>query len=73
MHMLTCAAAKKADVLVLGAFGCGAFMNNPEVVAKAYKVAIQEFPKVYDRIEFAIFWPPEGSYNFDVFNTVMSS
>ncbi len=73
IHMLTCAAAKKADVLVLGAFGCGAFMNNPETVAKAYKLAIQEFPKVFEKIEFAIFCPPDESYNFDVFNRIMSN
>ena len=38
--MFTVAASKGTDILVLGAFGCGAFQNNPEVVARAYKVAI---------------------------------
>ncbi len=57
---------------MLGAFGCGAFMNNPETVAKAYKLAIQEFPKVFEKIEFAIFCPPDESYNFDVFNRIIS-
>lgn len=50
IHMLTCAAAKNADVLVLGAFGCGAFRNNPEIVARAYKTALQVFPKVFRQI-----------------------
>ena len=68
IHMLTCAAAKKADILVLGAFGCGAFENNPEVVARAYKTALQEFPKVFDRIEFAVYCSPKSSRNYDVFN-----
>ena len=43
IHMLTCAAAKGADILVLGAFGCGAFQNDPEIVARANKTALQEF------------------------------
>ena len=67
IHMLTCTAAKGADILVLGAFGCGAFRNDPEVVARAYKAALQEFPKVFKQIEFAVYCPPGGSRNYDVF------
>ena len=73
IHMLTCAAAKGADTLVLGAFGCGAFRNDPEVVARAYKVALQEFPKVFDRIEFAVYCPPGSSQNYDVFNKILGN
>ncbi len=71
IHMLTCAAAKGADVLVLGAFGCGAFQNNPEVVARAYKIALAEFPKVFEKIEFAVYCPPGGSTNYEVFNEIL--
>ena len=69
IHMLTVAAAKGADILVLGAFGCGAFQNDPNVVARAYKTALQEFPKVFKRVEFAVYCPPEGSRNYDVFKS----
>lgn len=71
IHILTCAAHKKADILVLGAFGCGAFRNDPEVVARAFKVALQEFPKVFRKIEFAVYCPPGDSRNYDVFNRVL--
>lgn len=67
IHMLTCAAAKKADILVLGAFGCGAFENDPEIVARAYRTAIDVFPKAFEQIEFAVYCPPGGSRNFDAF------
>ena len=40
IHMLTVAAYKGAEILVLGAFGCGAFQNDPKVVARAYKTAL---------------------------------
>lgn len=70
IHMFTCAAAKEADILVLGAFGCGAFRNNPEVVAKAYLVALQEFPEVFRKIEFAVYCPPGSSDNYNVFKEV---
>ena len=71
IHMLTCAASKGADILVLGAFGCGAFRNDPEVVARAYRTALQEFPRVFTRIEFAVYCPPGGSLNYEVFNWVL--
>lgn len=71
IHMFTVAASKRADILVLGAFGCGAFQNNPEVVARAYKVAIQEFPKVFKKIEFAVYCPPGGSRNYEVFSKIV--
>nr|MCR4595789.1 TIGR02452 family protein [Lachnospiraceae bacterium] len=73
IHMLTCAAAKGADILVLGAFGCGAFHNDPEVVARAYRTALAEFPKVFEKIEFAIYCPPNESTNYDVFKRVFNS
>ena len=72
IHMFTCAAAKKADILVLGAFGCGAFKNDPAVVAKAYRIAVQEFPQVFSHIEFAVYCPPENSENYDVFKEEFS-
>ena len=72
IHMLTCAAAKGADILVLGAFGCGAFENDPEVVARAYKTVLQEFPRVFEKIEFAVYCPPGRSKNYEVFCGIMS-
>ena len=71
IHVLTCAAAKEADILVLGAFGCGAFQNDPEVVARAYKVAIGEFPKVFRKIEFAVYCSPKDRKSFETFSRVL--
>ena len=67
IHMLTVAAAKGAEILVLGAFGCGAFENDPEVVAKAYKTALDVFPKVFSKIEFAVYCGPKDSRNYEAF------
>lgn len=46
----------EVDVLILGAFGCGAFKNPPEVVAEAfYEVIIEnEYQKCFKQIVFAI-------------------
>ena len=71
IHILTCAAAMGADILVLGAFGCGAFENDPEVVALAYKNALSVFPNVFSAVEFAVYCTPANSTNYDVFSRVL--
>jgi len=54
------------DSVVLGAFGCGAFKNPPEIVAKAFKSEIEsEFSNVFKNIIFAI--KKSSNNNFDVF------
>ena len=68
IHMLTVAASKGAEILVLGAFGCGAFENDPDVVAKAYKTVLDVFPKVFKKIEFAVYCTPKDSKNYDAFS-----
>lgn len=53
--ILSSAAKNNAEVLILGAFGCGAFRNNPKVVAKVYKDVLGEFQGVFEIIEFAVY------------------
>lgn len=54
------------EVIILGAFGCGAFKNPPEVVAKAFHETIEEnnYSSCFKKIVFAI---PKGNnfYHFD--------
>ncbi|MCQ2417798.1 MAG: TIGR02452 family protein [Oscillospiraceae bacterium] len=68
IHMLTVAAAKKVDILVLGAFGCGAFNNSPVVVAEAYQTALNIFPNMFDHIQFAVYCTPADIKNFETFS-----
>lgn len=66
-HMFTVVAHHGADIFVTGAFGCGAFQNNPEVVAQAYKKVLPEFDGYFQEIVFAIYCRPQESINFDTF------
>lgn len=67
IHLLTVAASEGADALVLGAFGCGAFRNDPLVVARAWHVVLGEFPRAFGRVTFAV-WHREGQpENYDAF------
>ena len=70
-HMLTVAAAQGDTVLVLGAFGCGAFRNPPAVVAQAYKKVLSEFEGYFKRVEFAVYCPSERPENYKTFLKIL--
>lgn len=57
------------DVIILGAFGCGAFKNPPELVAKAFHEVIDEndYNKYFKKIVFAIKCNYAKSNNYDIF------
>jgi len=54
---------------VLGAFGCGAFQNPPDVVAQIYKQEIDKRIDDFDLIAFAIF-SSGGTDNYEPFKKV---
>ena len=66
--ILEAAASYKNEIIILGAFGCGAFMNNPQVVANAYKQLVSEFQNSFETIEFAVYCSPYDESNFMVFD-----
>ena len=66
-HILHIAAYNKVDVLVLGAFGCGAFENDPDTVAMAWRRALIDYQARFDVVEFAIPKKPGGTKNYDAF------
>ncbi len=66
-QILSAAAANGAEVIVLGAFGCGAFKNDPAIVAQAYANILPEYLHYFRTIEFAIYCRPLSPQNFDAF------
>lgn len=62
------------EVLVLGAFGCGVFRNNPSVVAELFKQVLIENHGRYD-FEKVVFAVPAGRdrENYTVFNNLLGS
>ena len=71
--IITTAANHSAEVLILGAFGCGAFRNNPKIVATAYHNVLPLFSKHFKFIEFAIYCPTNNLENFMAFKEVFPS
>ena len=60
-QILTVAAHHGVEVLILGAFGCGAFQNDPNIVAKAYADVVKQFNGYFKEIHFAVYCPPNRS------------
>ena len=56
-----------AEAIVLGVFGCGAFRNDPRVVAAAAKTVIGDYLHAFRAIEFAVYCHPGDSANYDAF------
>jgi len=71
-HILTVAAYHTADILILGAFGCGAFHNNPKVVAEAYRETLKNFNGYFQEIIFAVYCAPKnGNENYTTFSQIL--
>lgn len=70
-QILESALRNNVDILVLGAFGCGAFKNDPNIVAQAYKDLMHEYSKYFDEIEFAIYCREYDKENYYIFNDIL--
>ncbi|MCQ2335245.1 MAG: TIGR02452 family protein [Paludibacteraceae bacterium] len=71
-RILSVAAQHGVEVLILGAFGCGAFMNDPMVVAQAYKNVLPDFLHHFRTIEFAIYCRPADDSNYRAFKAAFA-
>jgi uncharacterized protein (TIGR02452 family) len=69
-QILSAAAQEFVEVVILGAFGCGAFRNDPKVVASAYKEVVPEFRKRFKAIEFAVYCRGADTENYEAFKEV---
>ena len=57
-------------ILILGAWGCGVFHNDPKTIAELFKAELEdEFKGAFDKVIFAI--PGEKSNNHQVFKDVL--
>ena len=69
--ILSAGAKHKADVLILGAFGCGVFANPPKLVAEAFCEAVKGFENYFEAIEFAVYSPGENNENYQIFKGII--
>ena len=50
--ILDVAAEEQVDVLILGAWGCGAFKNRSDVVARVFRTLLKNYN--FETVEFAL-------------------
>ena len=69
--IIQCAVENNIDNLILGAFGCGAFANDPRMISKIFKNILidEEYYKYFINVHFAIFAMPHEMKNLNEFNT----
>jgi len=71
-RVLALAASEKCDALVLGAFGCGVFRNDPTIVANTFKELLHtKFKGIFKTVGFAIL--TQTGANFKSFKSAFSS
>ena len=61
------------EVVILGAFGCGAFENDPEAVAAAFSNVIARYRRCFKTIELAIYCSPRDEQNYNIFKHEIST
>lgn len=70
-RILNIASHKGNDVVILGAYGCGAFSNPPDVVAAAMRQVALEYRYHFKTIEFAVYCSPREDRNYQVFKQII--
>jgi uncharacterized protein (TIGR02452 family) len=72
--VLGLAALKKHARLVLGAWGCGVFRNDPEMVAKVFKDLLENsFKNVFAEVVFAVYDKSKGTPVYGAFEEVFKT
>jgi uncharacterized protein (TIGR02452 family) len=69
--ILSVAAHHKHRVLILGAWGCGAFGNDPDMIANVFMDALAWVP-AFERVCFAVYDTRDGQPLFEAFKKVVA-
>ncbi|MGB0432387.1 MAG: TIGR02452 family protein [Bacteroidia bacterium] len=75
-RVLTLAAEKGHQTLVLGAWGCGVFRNDPKMIARLFAEALLDkgaFAGVFKKVVFAVLDRKEPKPRFEAFSQAFSS
>ena len=66
-RILSVAAMHKVDVFITGAFGCGAFCNDPVIVSEAWRDVLTEMNGILKEVIFAVYGRKNEDHNYQAF------
>ena len=70
-RILDVASKEGEEALVLGAFGCGAFHNPPDIVAEVFRESLADYD--FEIVEFALFCRDDApDSNYEIFKKAFS-
>ena len=72
-HILDTACSHGVDAVILGAFGCGAFQNPPDLVAQVYAKVLPSYAHAFKAVEFAIYCREYETKNYAAFKAVFDA
>lgn len=61
------------DILILGAFGCGCFKNDPKLVADVFAKLTKRYSKCFDVVEYAVPFTNNDKNNYLAFKLTFST
>jgi uncharacterized protein (TIGR02452 family) len=70
LFVLDIALANKVDTLILGAYGCGVFKQDPVEVCNTFLELLDRFGKTFDTVVFAI---PASGNNYSTFSQLIEN
>ncbi|MFD3165385.1 TIGR02452 family protein [Herpetosiphon sp. NSE202] len=66
-RLLAFCASQPIERLILGAWGCGVFGNDPALIARLFKEVIGQQPWPFEQIDFALYDPSPRQTNVELF------
>jgi uncharacterized protein (TIGR02452 family) len=72
-RILDIAVTNGNDVMILGAYSCGAFKKTPEIVARAMKAVAEEYRFAFRTVEFAVYCSARDMTDYEVFQKVIAN
>ena len=72
IRILSIAADHNHKNIILGAWGCGAYGNDPLIVAESFKLALENVP-AFENVCFAVYDNRPGQPIFNIFKDVFKS